>query len=110
MDPTSCLQEVTFVSELTGILVNRRACALEDPNPDDQVVDVMEVHRAKIDKDGLLDKLKCGVVFRGDLCDPADDMDTWNPHASFLALKIFLAFCAKYDIYPRQIDFLLAHL
>ena len=100
----------SFVSELTGILVNRRACALEDPNPDDQVVDVMEVYRAKIDKDGLLDKLKCRVVFRGDLCDPADDMDTWNPHASFLALKIFLAFCAKYDIYPRQIDFLLAYL
>ena len=50
--------------------------------------------RYKLDKDGCVDKLKCCIVFRGDLYDPTDPHDPWNPHLSFLALKEFLALCA----------------
>ena len=99
-----------FVKEFSGILVNRQTCKIEDPLPDDTVVPVMEVYRCKLDQDGMVDKLKCRIVFRGDLYDPADPQDSWNPHASFLALKIFLAECARLGIFPSQIDFVLAYL
>ena len=74
------------------------------------MVPLLECYRCKLDKDGLIDKLKCRIVFRGDLYDPADPQDPWNPHASFLALKVFLAICARYGIFPAQVDFLLAFL
>ena len=55
----------SFVKEVSGILIQRQACKIEDPGPDDSVIPVMAVFRAKLDKDGLLDKLKTRVVFRG---------------------------------------------
>ena len=100
----------SFVKEVVGILINRQTCKIEEPGPNDSVVPVMEVYRCKLDKDGLVDKLKCRIVFRGDLYDPADPQDPWNPHASFLALKVFLAECARLGIFPHQIDFVLAYL
>ena len=100
----------SFQKEISGIIVQRRACALEDPLPSDPIVPLHTVFRCKITKDGLIDKLKTRVVFRGDLHNPAEPMDPWNPHASFLTLKIFLANCARRGTYPRQVDFLLAYL
>ena len=70
----------------------------------------MDVHRCKLDQQGLLDKLKTRVVFRGNLYDPKDAQDPWNPHADFLALKIFLADSAHRGTFPRQVDFVLAYL
>ena len=100
----------SFVKEVSGILIQRQACKIEDPGPDDSVIPVMAVFRTKLDKDGLLDKLKTRVVFRGDLYEPKDPQDPWNPHASFLTLKLFLAFAAKNGTFPMQVDFLLAYL
>ena len=37
-------------------------------------------------------------------------MDTWNPHALFLLLKVFLATCARLKMKMHQTDFLLAYL
>ena len=99
-----------FVKEVKGILVDRAACVLDDPGPDDKVIPIMDLYRAKLDKDGLLEKLKVRCVFRGDLYSPNTSMDSWNPHASFLALKVFLATCARLGIFPSQTDFLLAYL
>ncbi len=70
----------------------------------------MAVFQAKLDKDGLLDKLKMRVVFRGDLYQPKDPQDPWSLHASFLGLKLYLADCTREGSYPAQIDFLLAYL
>ena len=70
----------------------------------------MDLFKCKLDKDGMIDKLKVRAVFRGDLYDPTDPQDSWNPHASFLALKVFLACCARLNIFPAQTDFLLAYL
>ena len=100
----------SFVKELKGILVDRQACALEDPLPSDTIVPLMEVYWCKLDKDGNVDKLKCRIVFRGDLYDPVDLQDPWNPHASFLSLKTLMAICAKFSLFPKQVDFVLAYL
>ena len=100
----------SFVKEVTGILVSRQACKIEDPNPDDYVIPVMDVYRCKLDQNGLLDKVKVRCVFRGDLYNPKDPQDPWNPHANFLSYKIFLADSARRGTYPRQLDFLNAFL
>ena len=99
-----------FVKEIKGILIDRRACQIEDPNPDDKVVPVNDLYKCKLDQEGMVDKLKCRVVFRGDLYEPEEPLDPWNPHASFLSLKTFLAICARLGIFPRQTDLILAYL
>lgn len=99
-----------FVKEIKGILVERMACELAEPLPSDRVIPIMDVYQCKLDKNGLIDKLKVRAVFRGDLYQPKEDMDPWNPHASFLSLKIFLATCAKLKMRPVQADMLLAYL
>ena len=81
--------------------------------PGDKIVPAMDVYRTKLDKNGLVDKLKGCLVFRGDLQGPSADLglqDTWNPHADFLLLCIFLAMCARHGIMPCQIDFVSAFL
>ena len=100
----------SFVKEVKGILVDRKACAMVDPEPSDTIVPIMDVYRCKFDLHGLLDKLKTRCVFRGDLYDPAEPLDPWNPHASFLALKTYLAKCAREGIFPSQVDYQLAYL
>ena len=62
----------------------------------------MAVFHTKLDKDGLLDKLKTRVVFQGDLYKPKDPQDPWNLHASFLTLKLFLAYATKNGTFPMQ--------
>ena len=99
-----------FVKEIKGILIDRQACVVEDPNPDDKIIPIMDIHKAKLDKDGLLERIKTRCVFRGDLFSPKADMDAWNPHASFLALKVMLATCARLGIFPSQTDFVQAYL
>ena len=70
----------------------------------------MSVFKAKLNIDGMIDKLKCSVVFRGDLYDPKDPQDSWNPHTSFLSLKVFIALCTMHKMTPCQINFILAYL
>ena len=100
----------SFVSEVIGILIKRRACKIEDPGPDDKIIPVMATFRTKLDMLGLLDKLKTRIVFRGDLYQPKNPQNAWNPHAQFLQLKLYLADSAKDGTHPRQLDFLLAFL
>jgi hypothetical protein len=70
----------------------------------------MEIFKCKLDKFGKVDKLKCRIVFRGDLYSPTDDIDSWNPHATWTSLKYYLGLCAYYKIYPAQIDFVMAYV
>ena len=100
----------SFVKEIKGILITREACEIANPEPTDKVVPVMDVYRCKYDLHGLLDKLKTRVVFRGDLYDPEEPLDPWNPHASFFALKMFMLNCARLGIFPCQVDYTLAYL
>ena len=70
----------------------------------------MEVCKCKIEKFGLIDKLKCRIVFRGDLHKNAVEKDSWNPHATWASLFVYLGFCAKYMMFPAQIDFVQAYV
>ena len=56
----------------------------------------------------IFDELKCRIVFRGDLYDPVDPQDPWNPHASFLLLKTFMAICVRFGLFSMQVDFILS--
>ena len=99
-----------LVKEINGLIFKRKVFKFEDPLPTDQVVPLTEVFRAKLDKRGMIDKLKARVCFRGDLYTPTTDIDSYNPHADWLSLRIFLAVSAFYGIIPEQVDFVMAYV
>jgi hypothetical protein len=98
-----------LVQEFRG-LVKENTFSPETPPPDFVINQIMEIFKCKLDMYGMLDKLKSRIVFRGDLYTPSCDMDSWNPHASWLSLKIFLAMCAYFGIFPSQLDFVMAYI
>jgi hypothetical protein len=98
----------SFKKEFQG-LIKRKTVKREEPNDDDIVGHVMEVYKAKLDKNGNIDKLKCRIVYRGDL-HQHDDIDTWNPHASWMCLMVYLAEVARLKISTGQTDFVQAYL
>jgi len=71
-----------FNSELNG-LHKLNVWKIEDPRPHDKIVPVMDVYKAKINIDGMIDKLKVRIVFRGDLDKEDRGIDPWYPHAYF---------------------------
>jgi hypothetical protein len=99
-----------FYKEVKGLVHLRQVFKMEDPKPGEPVVPIMMVFKCKIDMFGMIDKLKCRAVFRGDLHTPTDDMDPWNPHASWVGLRVFLATCARRRMYPCQIDYVMAYV
>ncbi len=58
----------------------------------------------------MVDKWKCRVVIRGNLYNPKEPMDSWDPHATWIALSLYLALCARFHIFPAQIDFVMAYV
>jgi Reverse transcriptase (RNA-dependent DNA polymerase) len=98
-----------IVKEFQGLL-SQNTFLPAKPREGEKINQVMEVFKTKLDKDGLVDKLKARIVFRGDLYHPMTDMDSWNPHTSWVALMIYLAICARYGIYPSQLDFVMAYV
>ena len=96
--------------ELKGLIVDNKVFALDDPLEEDTIVPLHLVLKAKLDMFGLLEKLKARAVFRGDLYVPDGIIDSWNPHATWVVLKVFLAMCARKGIFPFQIDFIQAYI
>jgi hypothetical protein len=96
-----------LVKEFKGLIQKGTFAHLKD-EASSKLNHVMEVFKCKMDKRGYVDKLKCRKVFQGDLYTPTWDMDSWNPHASWTALMIYLAMCAKLGIFPSQLDFVMA--
>lgn len=71
----------------------------------------MDVYKCKIDENGLVDKLKVHYVYRGDLHKSFFvDLDTWNPHADWPTLLVFLAMAAKGKMILGQLDMIQAYL
>ena len=58
-----------FQKEIKGILIDRKACSIKDPRPGDKVIPIMDIYKCKLDKNGLIEKLKVRCIFRGDLYD-----------------------------------------
>ena len=66
----------SLVTEVHG-LARRGTFAFEEPTADDKVIPVMEVYKCKTDQDGMIDKLKCHIVYHGDM-HAHDKVDIWN--------------------------------
>jgi hypothetical protein len=98
-----------IVKEFQGLL-SQNTFLPTKPRAGEKINQVMEVFKCKLDKDGLVDKLQACIVFRGDLYHPTTEKNSWNPHASWVALMIYLATCARYGIYPSQLDFVMAYV
>jgi hypothetical protein len=99
-----------FVKEFHGLVITQKAVMVDEPKPHEPVVPVRDLYKCKLDKFGNIDKLKARIVFRGDMYDPLDPLDSWNPHASWFSLRMFCAVCAKYNIFLSQTDFVMAYL
>ena len=92
-------------------LIKSGTFSLEDPGPDERVYPIMEVNRAKIDSEGMLEKLKTRLVVRGDIMRKHITEDSWSPTAAIRDLKFFLADAARSKAVIWQLDlkFILAN-
>ena len=70
----------------------------------------MDVHKAKIQYDGSVDKLKLIIVVRGDLQNKEMVGDNWSPTASMRTLKYFLEDATKHKSRVYQLDFIVEFL
>ena len=66
----------------------------------------IDVYKARIQYDGSIDKLKIGIVVRGDLQNEKLVGNTLSPTASMRTLKYFLADATKNKAIVRQLDFI----
>ena len=66
----------------------------------------MDVYKAKIQSDGILDKLKLRIVVRGDFQNKEMVGYTCSPTASMITLKYFLADAATHKSRVHQLDFI----
>ena len=83
---------------------------IKDPKDGEPVTPFMDVYKAKIQSDGILDKLKLRIVVRGDFQNKEMVGDTWSPTASMRTLKYFLADAEKKIAMVHQLDFIGAFL
>ena len=79
---------------------------IEDPKDGEPVTPCMDVYKAKIQSDGILDKLKLRILVRGDLKNKEMVGDTWSPTEYMRTLKYFLAESAKHKTRVHQLDFI----
>ena len=63
-------------------LINNQTFLVEDPKKGEPVTPCIDVYKAKIQSDGSLDKLKLGIVVRGDLKNKEPVGDTCSPTSS----------------------------
>ena len=66
----------------------------------------MDVYKAKIQYDGILEKLKLRIVVRGDFQNKEMVGYTWSPTASMRTLKYFLADASKHKARVNQLYFI----
>ena len=87
-------------------LINNQTLLIRDQNEGKPVTPCMDLYKAKIQSDGILDKLKLRILVRGDLQNKEMVGDTWSPTASMRTLKYFLEDEAKYKARVRQLYFI----
>ena len=72
-------------------LINNKTFLVEDQDKDEPVTPCMDFYKAKIQSDGILDKLKLIILVTGYLQNKELVGDTCSPIASMRTLKYFLA-------------------
>ena len=91
-------------------IINNQTFKIEDPKDGEPVTPCMGVYKAKLQSDGILDKLKLRIVVRGDWQNKEMVGDTWSPTASMRTLKYFLLEASKHKARVHQLDFIGAFL
>ena len=66
----------------------------------------MDVYKAKIQSDGILDRLKLRILVRVYLQNKELVGYTWSPTTSMRTLKYFLADATKHKVRVHQLDFI----
>lgn len=101
-----------FVDEFSGLISKGtvRVITENEAKTLTKTTPVMDIYKCKLDQNGLIEKLKCRIVFRGDLYQPSIPEDSWNPFASYMALRVFLALCAKFKMPIASADWVQAYL
>ena len=97
------------LKEINNIISNQNFL-IEDLEKDDPVTSCMDIYKAKIQYDGILEKLKLEIVVRGDLQNKELVGDNWSPTASMTTLKYFLADATKHKARFHQLYFIGAFL
>ena len=77
-------------------LINNQTFLVEYTKKGEPVTPCMDVYKAKVQFDGILDKLKLIIVVRGDLQNKGLVRDTWSPLAFMRTLKYFLTDANKH--------------
>ena len=85
-------------------IINNQTFLVKEPEKSEPVTPCMDFYSAKIRSNGSLDKIKLGILFRGDLPNKELVGDTWSPIASMRNLKYFLADTAKHKARVHQLD------
>ena len=86
-------------------LINNQTFIVEDPKKGEPITSCMDVHKAKIQSDGSLDKLKLRFVVRRDLNNKELVGDTWSPTASMRNFKYCLTDATKHKARIHQLYF-----
>ena len=72
-------------------LINNKTFIVEYTEKYEPVTRCMDVYKANIQSSGSVDKLKSGILVRGDIQNKKLVRYTWSPIASMRTLKYFLA-------------------
>lgn len=97
-------------SEFNSVIHNKTFDLDGVIRPDEKVIPLKVVYKAKIRSDGKLEKLKARIVVRGDIHKRQSTIpeDPWVPLASFRTLRRFVADAVKNKRQLKQIDYVSA--
>ena len=87
-------------------IINNHTFLVQDIEKGEPVTPCMDAHKAKIQSDGSLDKLKLRIVVRRYLNNKELVADTWLPTASMRTLKYFLADPVNHKARVHQLYFI----
>ena len=80
-------------------------CDEKDIPGDKNVVDSKIVYKLKKNKDGTIDKYKARIVARGFTQVQGEDYDeTFAPVTQLVTVRMVIALCLHFNIYPRHLD------
>ena len=77
----------------------------QDPEKGEPVTPYMDVYKAKIQYDKILDKLKLRIVVTGDLQNKELVGDTWSPTVSMINSEYFLTGTSKHKARVTSVIF-----
>ena len=90
--------------------VKNQVFEMADPAPSEQLFLSRKRLKTKLNSDGMIDKLKMRICFRGDIHQASTEIDPYSPHTDSVTLRLFFAWCAKLGLVPDQLDFVMAYV